>query len=414
MISINLLHERFYYSKTSKGLFFGIDGTGMLYKISLKNNKIHTERVDSTFFGGNSFNASYFTHHDSIYSYGGYGFWKTNGLLRKFDHTLGEWEAIMTDIEITSQFSAPGQTYSWSDEKENKLWLYKRDIHDIFNGDKGTIIPSIYCLDLKTKKWSEFDNVLDTGHLFLFHHENGVLRVNGLHGESDFWDFRNNKVLIADPSTSAQLRRLFKGANPNLGFTVDNWIIFGNDEGNTLDSIYLDLSKFTESEKKIYKARSKTIMSIIYDYNLVLVLPILSLAIGVILILKRKKQKRVKLDVFKKQEEPAEVKSTQSIGTPFTELELSLIRTIHHLSIQKGFISIDEINKILGLSNKNLAVQKKNRNEAINRINTKWGVYQNTKELLIEKKRASFDKRNFEYFIPEKLMTDKIVRGLFS
>lgn len=66
-------------------------------------------------------------------------------------------------------------------------------------------------------------------------------------------------------------------------------------------------------------------------------------------------------------------------------------------------MSIEEINKILGLSYKNPSVQKKNRNEAISRINLKWQLTNKTNKVLIEKRRSEIDKRNFEYYMNEDL-----------
>ena len=107
-------------------------------------------------------------------------------------------------------------------------------------------------------------------------------------------------------------------------------------------------------------------------------------------------------------------KAANQETVPFNELEFSLIKKIHLLSIQKGSMTIDEINKTLGLSSKNLAVQKKNRNEIINRINTKWQVYSNNKEELIQKQRSTFDKRNFEYFITDIVSNDPLMSKMLN
>jgi hypothetical protein len=88
--------------------------------------------------------------------------------LRKFDFEIGEWEAIPTDREISSQFNPTGQSYIWNDETTNKLWLYKRSIHDIFQGDSTVKINELYKLDLAKKNWENVGFVDDEGHLMIF------------------------------------------------------------------------------------------------------------------------------------------------------------------------------------------------------------------------------------------------------
>jgi hypothetical protein len=403
IIPSKLRTERFYLAKNSKGLFFGIDGTGILFELKVVKDTIQALRVDSTYFSGNTFNASYFNHRDTIYSYGGYGFWKTNGLLRKFDHMLGEWEALKLNKELSSEFSSTGQTFTWTDEKENKMWLFQREIHEIFNNDKRNLEQKIYCLDLSTKKWQDLGKIIESGHQIIIHHDEGVLRIKGFEGDGEFWNFRDNTILLPDSETVIQCKKMFKGITPNLAFAIGNWIFYGNDEANTLDSFKIDLAKFNESKQKIYLVDK--------DSNIQKSLSLLIIGISSLVIYRKRKKIWVSKKSIPASEDQMETKKVDEekihSELPFNELEIALIKKIYLNTVQKGSISIEEINKTLGLSSKNLAVQKKNRNEIINRINTKWQVYNSKKDLLIQKQRSDFDKRNFEYYISEIILTDR-------
>jgi len=83
----------------------------------------------------------------------------------------------------------------------------------------------------------------------------------------------------------------------------------------------------------------------------------------------------------------------------FSTIELTLIRYIFERNRQNFTVSIEEINKILGLSEKNESVQKKNRSDAISAINRKWTISQKNTLSLLLRKRTESDKRSFEYYI---------------
>lgn len=411
-----LINERFYFLKNNKGLYIGIDGTGMLFKVEIIQNELEFNRVDSTYYSGNTFNAAYFTHNDLLFSYGGYGFWKSNGILRKFDHEIGEWEAIPTDTEISTQFNPTGQTYIWNDETTNKLWLYKRSIHDIFQGDSTVKINKLYKLDLAKKKWENVGDVDDDGHLIIFFHKNGVLRLKGHSRQSDFLDFRNNLILIPDQKTTNQLKKIFSISHLNLAFSSGDWIYFGNDQSNEIDSVKINTSRFAKSRKIVtqkenYISHENSTSFIDKSTLFHWLFTGIGIMIGGLIyysILKRRKTDilaiknlvpKINDETIRAQEPEKTYIETQL----FSDLEKAFLKKLIMATRKYGYMSIEEINKLLGLSNKNPAVQKKNRNEAISRINLKWQLTNKTNKVLIEKRRSEIDKRNFEYYMNEDL-----------
>ena len=68
--------------KNKLGLFAIVDNTGRLYKIHSMGEEIKFERIDSTFYSGYNSGAFNFSFRDTIFSMGGYGFWRWNGHLR--------------------------------------------------------------------------------------------------------------------------------------------------------------------------------------------------------------------------------------------------------------------------------------------------------------------------------------------
>ena len=68
--------------------------------------------------------------------------------------------------------------------------------------------------------------------------------------------------------------------------------------------------------------------------------------------------------------------------------------------------SVDEVNKLLGISNKSIDVQKRKRSDTISSINEKYALITNNQEYkLINRVRTEFDKRMYEFFILEEDIT---------
>jgi hypothetical protein len=86
-------------------------------------------------------------------------------------------------------------------------------------------------------------------------------------------------------------------------------------------------------------------------------------------------------------------------GMEFTLIEKGLLSYMLKHRPDTGGIKIDEINRLLGVSEKNESVQKKNRSEAINEINMKWRLISASGVNLIERIRSDSDKRIFFYLI---------------
>jgi hypothetical protein len=68
-------------------------------------------------------------------------------------------------------------------------------------------------------------------------------------------------------------------------------------------------------------------------------------------------------------------------------------------SIENSNLSIDEMNFVLGLKNKQIQIQKTVRNETINRINYKFNTIYKLETTFIIRIKSENDKRTFNYSI---------------
>ena len=73
-------------------VYFLYPGGGVLFQY--KNDAI--ERIDNSFPHRNQFSGHFFSYKNEIYLLGGYGYWKSNSILTKFNFTSKEWDFVET------------------------------------------------------------------------------------------------------------------------------------------------------------------------------------------------------------------------------------------------------------------------------------------------------------------------------
>jgi hypothetical protein len=103
----------------------------------------------------------------------------------------------------------------------------------------------------------------------------------------------------------------------------------------------------------------------------------------------------------KKKIEQAQLKvlKTKTVNQAFTETEISLIQLLINANGAKQNVEISEINRVLGIKDKNVGLQKKVRSDVINAINDKYIFINQGENNLIASIRKEDDKRFYEYFI---------------
>ena len=97
------------------------NGTGRLFYIDSIGN---ISRIDNTIHGGDRFGAFTFVYNDTIYSIGGYGFWRVTGAVRYFNQNTKEWNITRTakNIKLANGVNA----HFLYNKKEQKVFvLYK-------------------------------------------------------------------------------------------------------------------------------------------------------------------------------------------------------------------------------------------------------------------------------------------------
>lgn len=135
------------FKKSDHEFYVSISGTGQIYIFDVQ--KRNFKRLDKTFYKGYNFYSIPVFRKDTIYSFGGYGFWHINNVATFYDNSLNEWE-------ITAQSNkkeAPGRIISQFggyDSDQDKMFV--AEIKEPYSENSEYPIP-FFQFDFKNKKW---------------------------------------------------------------------------------------------------------------------------------------------------------------------------------------------------------------------------------------------------------------------
>ena len=364
--------------------------TGFIFQMSEPlGDSVVFSKIDNTININYNISCTNFIYKDQIYNYGGYGFWNKYGHVRKYNKTDKEWDIQPTNIEV---FSA--DDYDWFSLTEGRLYVpFQKMENKVVKDPKfknGGFDYSSYYLDIQTFDWvklgklsNELIKLIDEksnyGHI---PHDNGRFFI--INDEAYLFDYGHNQIY---KSKKADLNQFFirnssdvtiffyKGTfykyQPRLQNFI-TWDIHSND---------LQLLDFPIWGN---------------DYtNLIFVLAICIVIIMILLFIWLFKQS------VKKKIEQAQLKvlKTKTVNQAFTETEISLIQLLIKANSAKQNVEIAEINRVLGIKDKNIGLQKKVRSDVINAINDKYIFITQGENNLIASVRKEDDKRFYEYFI---------------
>jgi len=383
-----------FISLPSAGFFFHVYNTGRIYKLdnsSLKDSILLFKRIDHTVNIYYNIGSFVFAHNNQIFDFGGYGFWKNNGLLRKFNYRDKEWDIVELDKEIFPPNVISDGYVTWVDSAQNYLYVPYQEVRNdglTMLKEDDDIDFNSHRLDFKTLKWEHLGQLDEQVYqtmkyaIHIFQSEKGLLLV---YINRVYWvDFLNNQVKVTfDPTLGQTLLRIQRYM---LRYWNGEYVYWTNPVNGLYDSTRIDLSKFNYEGQAIWKKTFHT-KELILLAALVIVL-----AIFFFIQIRQPKRQIVGDEELVEQE------------APFTGTELALLSLLLSKHKIGKTATIPEINYVLGLKDKNHGMQKKVRSEIINKINEKYLLISKGKEVLIQNIRSESDKRFFEYLVNPELV----------
>jgi hypothetical protein len=340
-------HNFYFPDSIGDNVLFTVSGTGKVYRFNI--NKLKLTRLDKTYFKGYNFYAPQFIRKDTLYSFGGTGFWGYSKALTFYDKKLREWQEFRAINFGPESFVEGYQGYSKQSDKFYSgaptqllhLKNYKRVIND-----------TLFAFDFKKLEWSRLGRIMSN---IPFKEEN-TTRVlwDGTH----FLRITLNKVYLLDPIK-------------NEAFLVDNEKFFF-DTNNTFqilgDTIYNYQSNFitiTKVSKSQLLKEAKFIGEFYDDFedDNLYQYAYLTLFFGAFSL--------ISYIVYRKKRNHSNSKLAKN--TNFDSLELELLKKLIGSELnEEKYISVLEINEILQLNAKSPEYQRRIRSKFLKDLNLKF------------------------------------------
>lgn len=423
IIDLSDLPKNFQFSgqeliKSRKGLYLNPLGTGRIYQLKQKEEKYAWQRLDSTVYTGYNFGSKFFHIDTMIYSYGGQGFFNLNGNLRYFNDESKEWDAA--NISHSIPWLLRSGLYHQIDTSSKTLYVeawphfQNQSLKETINKE---LKESLWKLDIQSGEWSKLGTV-NLDNIFVV----GETPFGTLVNFTKIVDIKNNKLYeISKQMKDKIFKILGTSSNPHelaYSFFLDSTLYVG-DTGTYLDSLVISRNDLVSSETKFYTPTKPALP--VSERNLFLGI-ILALGCFCTYLLVRKKKGNYptttiaaigtpSLEIEKEEKESQVVFRSGKLMELLNEREKLLLDFIYKHSLDERLTTIEEINKVIGASQRSAEVQKRLRSDLIGAINDKLEIISESKYNVVEKQRSEFDKRSFEYFIrPEHMeLVEKVL-----
>ncbi|MFZ9694804.1 MAG: hypothetical protein ACO3AY_02910 [Chitinophagaceae bacterium] len=386
---------------TDNNIYFHFYRSGKIYKMDslrLKDSLYVFKRIDNTWNYNYNIESDLFSVGSQLYEIGGYGFWKSNGILRKFNYKDKEWDVVALNREVFPFTMGVNGVFSWIDSTEQYFYVpFQKVINDgiLDEGEDNSIVPEAYRLDINNKRWEflgkthkETQKILRKATI-TFSSTLGLLVCHT--SRVYFIDYSSNQIsILEDPSLGQSLSRL---NNSFVSYSNSGWIYWYNYYNQRYDSTFVDVKKFTPLSTPIWEKD----WSLFYKVGFLLLL-VLGLLWGIVRWRLRARRKLKRLSSL--EERPS------TLAHPYNETELTLLALLIEKTVKGSTATISEINYVLGIKDKNPGMQKKVRSDVINSINEKFRLLHQDPAQLIQSIRSEADKRYFEYLINPDLLSE--------
>lgn len=399
--------------KNKKEIYIQPLGTGKLYQVKKEEKgKYHLERIDSTYFNGANFNAINFFMNDTLFQYGGDGYWHIRGYLTYFSYKTHEWELYNANrlviafedlnnnlvyninrnkrnLYLSNSFSQVDFPASLNVESIDSVYQYNTQSRiwttlGKTNPQLKEIIESKGALHYQLNEYSIIQNKLE---LIWADFENNTF---GKFKERANSEFKENWLSIYLNNTKYNSLQFFLGNTFYLiKIDAENKLTYNSFQ---ITNDALDLS----NQQPIYIPTNKFVQLLshhLIDISLYFISGTIIIAIVIFWLKRRSTKKELNKEV-------SHILNNHFFES-LTVIEKELIEALYEYQLKGGFVSTKLINKIIGVQNKDVMTQNKNRSDYFLKINQKFKFATHKELPLIIKTRDELDKRQFNYDLQE-------------
>lgn len=385
-------------------------GAGQLFSIHKTQKGYALQRIDSTVHSGVNSCSFTFMLNDTLFQYGGAGFWHLRGIITYFSQLTHEWELYPSHQLLNGYDGFENYVQYHLDRNQQKIFTtgsvkLKNPPYDL----NINIVDSCYEFDFKNQSWNtlgatnpELLKLFKKSNYYTYHIDDILFLRNFF---DLYWvDFKKNTFgkINESKNEAAKLQwlNLYNTKEPyqDLQFNLGNTCYLIKLDPNlntsyttfTLSKTDIDLS----NNNFIYKTNNFIVtfyLNTVVPFFTPNVLWLILIAFFVFFVLYRQRKKRV----------PKEVNAilNSNFVNSLTVVEKELIQALYDHYLKGEQIVPKLINKIIGVQQKDTLTQNKSRSDHFLKINQKYKLATQQSLPLIIKSRDSIDKRVYNYGI---------------
>ncbi len=417
--NVNFELDNFLFSSTNiikkgKQLFLQPLGTGQLYQVIDKKGVIQLNRMDKTVFSGVNFYAQNFLIKDTLFQYGGTGFWQIRGIVTYFSKNTNQWELILANRAVQCFFDDYKDAIVHVNEKDPNPKMYVTNSYYYPNYSKtyqSEAGDSCYVFDFNLREWKtlgklnpSFKSIFKAKQYrsFELHLDNYYVFQNQL--EFYWMNFEKNQYGQFSIKESERLRQIWLTLYNNnrtkqqieFQFNIGNDLYYAKmNPGKDLEWIKtsINLAEMNVNQANpIYinnQSWGETIVYLFNKYKTLLLLIIIAIFSFI----------AIRTRIFKRKSIPKELTTIlyQNFYNSLTIIEKELIEALYQQNSKGEELSTKSINKIIGVQQKDTLTQNKSRSDHFIKINQKFKMTTQHSDPLIIKNRDKADKRQYNY-----------------
>jgi hypothetical protein len=343
-------------------------------------------RIDNSYKHKLQLGSLEFTRNDTIFRYGGYGFFENRNFFTYYNEEINSWEFLNIKGEVIPEELSNFLYYTTKDN----IYILGGNVIDKFNNDITHKNYKSYKFDFKTKKWKYLGKLnnhirknltipLNSNTFYSFNEENGnVLKIN------------INSNLIEEFYKTPTIKKIqssfFKP------FVHKDKLHFFNYENNKLNFNSISLKDFEDS---LIKKDSRNIYQSSYWILIIICLGFIVIISSIIIIVKKIINKIIKFKGlyffnFKR--------------LSFKANEEIVFNIIYNQSRNNKKVDNRTITEIFFDENLNYGTINRRKNESINKLNDKFRIVLKTNKDIILREQSEIDKREIFYSINPKFI----------
>lgn len=343
-------------------------------------------RIDNSYEHKMQMNSVEFNRNDTVFRYGGYGFFENRNFFTYYDSEINEWESL--DIEGNIIPERISDFVYFIDN--NKLFLTGGFKFDQFKKDVKIKNYTSYVFDFVTKKWSITGDMkihlLRTNSFII---KDGVMVFqDGLIYKLDF--YLNSIITYSSNSVSKKLE-----SSVLKPFYYNDQILFFKIENDKVQMNTIPFGRFISS---LEIKNSEKIHDNYFSYGFIII--IIFSIVFLILIL----NKFVIQTYYKKLRKRNEKYYFNFSEITLLEQEKMVLNLLFESSKNIGKVENRDVTNVFDDPSLNYGTINRRKNETIQQLNNKLKVVFKTSENIILKDNSLIDKREVNYSLNSKYL----------